>query len=108
MADGTKKIALIFFEDGNALHLVLRLSDLGKDGTYFISKDVPPDKLPSDKNPYASVSHILCDNDKPDGKKCGKKVRWTEKGKSHVCSLGSALYDVRGLVVSLVSFGRSA
>lgn len=77
VADRNQGIALRFLEDGKALHLVLRLSDLGKPGACFMSKDVAPEKLPSDKNPCASTSHILCDNVRPGGgdKKCGKKVR---------------------------------
>ena len=46
-------------------------------GVGFFFKEVPEEKKPSEKNPYASVSHVLCSN-KRGGKMCNKKVQHVE------------------------------
>lgn len=38
-------------------------------------KKVPEKKKPSEKNPYASVSHVLCSNKRAAGNMCNKKVQ---------------------------------
>lgn len=74
IADRNRGTKLAFLEDGTSLHLVLALSHHGKTGTGFKVKDVAPAKMPSENNPYASVSHVLCGNKKADGETCNKKV----------------------------------
>lgn len=73
VADSSQGANLLFFEDGNSMYLLLKVSDIGK-GIYCRLRDVGPGKGPSDKNPYASVAHVLCANSSR-GKICGKKVR---------------------------------
>lgn len=81
IADSKAGDKLAFCEDGTSLHLVMSLSNEGREGigfrragVGFMLKDVPEKKKPSEKNPYASVSHVLCSN-KRAGKMCNKKVQ---------------------------------
>lgn len=74
IADSKAGDKLSFCVDGTSLHLVMGASNEGRPGVGFKVLEVPPDKKPTEKNPYRSVSHVLCANARPDGEECRKKV----------------------------------
>lgn len=81
IADSKAGDKLAFCVDGTSVHLVMGASNEGRPGIGFRVEPVSADKRPTEKNPYRSVSHVLCGNTRRDnGQVCRKKVR------SVVCS----------------------
>ncbi|CAM9621477.1 unnamed protein product [Scytosiphon promiscuus] len=75
IADSKAGDKLAFCVDGTSVHLVMGASNEGRPGIGFRVEPVSADKRPTEKNPYRSVSHVLCANTRQDnGQVCRKKV----------------------------------